>query len=277
MKGIGERSISPLTVDIERICNELEETLNLLWKGQLFSLPPFDRVPAGLRRLSDIAISGDGEPTTYPKFYEAVKEIIKVKNEIFMPLQDTKEDENGWKQEIRLPDFSLARGLSLKPDTRQEFSRENVGSLPLVLITNASGLRRPGVQEAIDLMYKNHGEVWAKLDAGSDAYYKRVSRAMIPLREILCNIMATAKRHPIVIQSCFNRIEDTPPPPEEIDAYASRLREIKERGGEIRLVQIYTVARPPSEDCVTQLSRGELDFIAQKVQDTTGLPAEVFC
>ncbi len=152
-----------------------------------------------------------------------------------------------------------------------------MGSIPIVLITNASGLNRPEVQEAIDLMYLNHGEVWAKLDAGSDAYYKRVSRSLIPLREILRNILAAAKRHPIVIQSCFNRIEDIPPPPEEIEDYAHRLREIKESGGEIRLVQIYTVARLPSENCVTPLSELELSLIARKVKEIANLPTEIFC
>lgn len=265
--GQGKINLSPFPVDIQRICSELKETLDLVKTGQLFSAPPFDRIPPELRRLSDIAISGDGEPTTFPKFYEVVREVIRVKNENVIPAQAGIQD----------ADKRLDSCFRRNDNNSGTFVGENMGSVPLVLITNASGLNRPEVQEAIDLMYLNHGEVWAKLDAGSDAYYKRVSRSLIPLREILRNIIGAAKRRPLVIQSCFNRIEDTPPSLEEIEDYAHRLRDIKESGGEIRLVQIYTVARPPSEDCVTPLSKEELNFIARKVQETAGLPAEIFC
>ncbi len=49
-------NLSPFPVDVQRICSELKETLDLIKTGQLFSAPPFDRIPRELRRLSDIAI-----------------------------------------------------------------------------------------------------------------------------------------------------------------------------------------------------------------------------
>src|SRR4030067_1585066 len=67
------------TVDIKRISSELKETLESVISGRLFTIPPFDNTPVELRRLSDIALSGDAEPTTFTKFYEVVEEIIKVK------------------------------------------------------------------------------------------------------------------------------------------------------------------------------------------------------
>ncbi|MBI5756715.1 MAG: radical SAM protein [Nitrospirae bacterium] len=228
--------IPPREVDIKLIGSELRETLDLVHSGRLFSIPPFDKTPPELRHLSDIAFSGDGEPTTFLDFYDVVKEVIRVRQDV--------------------------RAFSGEPR--------------LILLTNTSGLSRPWVQDAIDLLYKHNGEVWIKLDAGSDEYFKVVSRTHIAFRDILHNIIVTAKRHPVTIQSCFNKIDNIIPPHDEITAYCNRLKEIRENGGMIRLVQIYTIARPPAEDCVTPLTKDELTFIAEKVKEITHLPTEVF-
>ena len=224
-----------ISVDISQICRELAETLEMIKTGEIFLIPPFDKVPPELRHISDIAISGDGEPTMFPGFYEVVKEVLKIKEE--------------W---------------------------EERGHFPLVLITNSTGLNRPKVQDAIDLIYKNNGEVWLKLDAGSEDFHKKVSGSDIPLKVIIQNIKSVAIRHPVVIQSCFFRIDNSPFPISEIEDYCLLLKEIVESGGKIRLIQIYTVARPPREDYVSPLSQNELNFIAGKVQETVNIPAEIY-
>ena len=222
--------IPHVKVDIKRISPELRETLESVISGRLFTIPPFDNTPVELRHLSDIALSGDAEPTTFTNFYEVIEEIIRVK----------------------------------------QFETK------LVLITNASCLNRLRVQDAIDLMYRYNGEVWAKLDAGSEVYFKEISRSNISFSDILSNIILTARKHPVVIQSCFNRIAGAPPPNDEIRSYCNRLKEILGYGGIIRLVQLYTVARPPAEAYITPLTEDELSFIAQNVREATGLPSEIF-
>ena len=224
-----------ISVDISQICRELAETLELIKTGKIFLIPPFDKVPPELRHISDIAISGDGEPTMFPGFYEVVQEVLKIKEE--------------W---------------------------EERGHFPLVLITNSTGLNRPKVQDAIDLIYKNNGEVWLKLDAGSEDFHKKVSGSDIPLKVIIQNIKSVAIRHPVVIQSCFFRIDNSPFPISEIEDYCLLLKEIVESGGKIRLIQIYTVARPPREDYVSPLSQNELNFIADKVHELTNIPTEIY-
>ena len=224
-----------ISVDISQICRELAETLELIKTGKIFLIPPFDKVPPELRHISDIAISGDGEPTMFPGFYEVVQEVLKIKEE--------------W---------------------------EERGHFPLVLITNSTGLNRPKVQDGIDLIYKNNGEVWLKLDAGSEDFHKKVSGSDIQLRVIIQNIKSVSIRHPVVIQSCFFRIDNSPFLVREIEDYCLRLKEIVESGGKIRLIQIYTLARPPREDYVSPLSQNELNFIAGKVQETVNIPAEIY-
>jgi wyosine [tRNA(Phe)-imidazoG37] synthetase (radical SAM superfamily) len=220
-------------INLSLLSTELEETLDLIKTGRLFSIPPFDKIPSELRHLSDIAISGDGEPTTVSLFYEVIEEIVRVKTACF-------------------------------------------NDIKIILITNASGLNRPRVQDALDLIYKNNGETWAKLDAGSESYYKKVCRSNVSLQYIVCNIISAAQKYPIVIQSCFNKIGKIHPPMDEIERYALLLKEMAESGGMIRLVQIYTVARPPAEHYVAPLSEAELAFIASKVQEIANLPSEIY-
>ena len=60
-----------LKVDLGQVRVELDRLLTLAMSGALFTEKPFDTTPLPLRRLNDIAFSGDGEPTTYPQFGDA--------------------------------------------------------------------------------------------------------------------------------------------------------------------------------------------------------------
>ena len=46
----------------------------------------------------------------------------------------------------------------------------------MVLITNASMFHREHVKRGLEIMDANQGEIWAKLDAGSDGYYQLIER-----------------------------------------------------------------------------------------------------
>jgi len=118
--------------------------------------------------------------------------------------------------------------------------------------------------------------VWAKLEAGTEAYYHKIDRTTIPFRRILDNITAEAIRAPLVIQSLFLKMASEPPPPEELAAFCDRLNEITRAGGGIKLVQIYTVARRPAESFVSALSNPQVDAITDLVRQKTGLTAEAY-
>src|ERR1700676_2287130 len=47
-------------VDVPRLLAELEAMLDLVTSGELFTIDRFAQTPAELRRLNDIAFSGDG-------------------------------------------------------------------------------------------------------------------------------------------------------------------------------------------------------------------------
>ncbi len=69
-----DRNIAPTLrqVDLAVVERELEAILDPAAAGALFAAPPFDRTPPALRRLNDVAFSGDGEPTAYPQFPAAL-------------------------------------------------------------------------------------------------------------------------------------------------------------------------------------------------------------
>jgi wyosine [tRNA(Phe)-imidazoG37] synthetase (radical SAM superfamily) len=227
-------SSDTLFVELPQLLSELDYFLALVTSGELYETEKFRHTPPQLRRLNDIAFSGDGEPTTHRNFDEVIAAVA------------------GLKQKHNLPQVKL------------------------VLITNASMFHRPHVQRGLELLDHNNGEVWAKLEAGTAEYFKKIDRTTIHFEQILQNITAAAKARPLVIQSLFMRVAGEPPPAIEIEAFCDRLCEITAAGGRFSLIQVYTVARKPTESYVTPLSDAEVDAIVKRVQERTGLPAAAF-
>ncbi len=66
-------------VDTPRMLDELQQTLDLVTSGRLFSIDKFRQTPAPMQRLNDLAFSGDGEPTTHRNFDEVAAAVASVK------------------------------------------------------------------------------------------------------------------------------------------------------------------------------------------------------
>jgi wyosine [tRNA(Phe)-imidazoG37] synthetase (radical SAM superfamily) len=219
---------------MDRLLAELDTMLDFVTSGAIWNDESFADVPEQLRRVNDIAFSGDGEPTTYRNFDEIIAAVAGLKK---------------------------THGLD---------------DVKLVLISNASMFHREGVANGLELLDDNNGEIWAKLETGTEEYYQLVERTKIPFRQVLDNITAAAKLRPVVIQSLFMRIQGQPPEDAEIIAYCDRLNEIAAAGGTIKEVQAYTVARQPAESFVEPLSNAAIDALAATVRERTNLPVEVF-
>jgi wyosine [tRNA(Phe)-imidazoG37] synthetase (radical SAM superfamily) len=221
-------------VELDRLLVEIERTLDLIESGALYQDAPFSGVPAPLRRLNDIAFSGDGEPTTYRNIDQIVADVAALKQ------------------------------------------RRGLDAVKLVLISNASMFHRDSVRRALATFDANNGEIWAKLDAGTEPYYRLIDRTVIPFARILTNLRDAASVRPLVIQSLFMRYDGSAPPPEEIAAYCDRLNEILASGGSLDRIQIYTIARPPAESIVTPLDPAEVDAIAETVRQRVNVPVEAY-
>ncbi|HVC95288.1 MAG TPA: radical SAM protein [Pirellulales bacterium] len=154
--------------------------------------------------------------------------------------------------------------------------RRGLADVKMVLITNASMFHRPAVERGLAILDANQGEIWAKLEAGTDEYYRLVERTTIPFRRILDNITAAARVRPIVIQALFMHIHGKPPCTAELEAFCDRLNEITTAAGRLKLVQVYTVARQPAESFVAPLTDAEVDAIVELVRLRTGLQTAGF-
>ena len=233
-----DRTTAPTvrSVDLEGVRAELDHLLGLAVSGAIWNEPPFDRTPPELRRLNDVAFSGDGEPTSYPGFGEACRlaaDLIK------------------WHGALAKIVVITNATLLNRPEAQAA----------LAFLDTLS--------EAVP------SQVWAKLDAGTQDYYALIERTKVPLSRVLDNLLLTGRARPIVIQSMFLRYRGEAPPVEEIDAYLGRLRDLIAGGCRISLVQVYTVARSTAEAQATPLTKDEVDAIVAKVR-TLGVAAEAY-
>jgi wyosine [tRNA(Phe)-imidazoG37] synthetase (radical SAM superfamily) len=221
-------------VEMDGLLAELDDMLRLAASGEIFQTERFRDTPAELRRINDIAFSGDGEPTTYRNFDEIIARCAELKD------------------------------------------RHGLSDVKMVLITNASMFHRPHVQRGLEILDAHQGEIWAKLEAGTEEYFHLIDRTPIPFRQILDNITAAARVRPLVIQALFMRVNGQPPTEAEQEAFCDRLNEITAAGGKLKLVQIYTIARRPAESFVTPLTDVEVDVLVNLVHHRTGLPTAGF-
>ena len=76
-----DRKTVPLVkdVNVQRLLQEVEGMLDLVASGELFDIERFHDTPPALRRLNDIAFSGDGEPTTCLDFLPIVEAVAEIK------------------------------------------------------------------------------------------------------------------------------------------------------------------------------------------------------
>lgn len=221
-------------VDFSVLSAELHGLLGAAADQSLFQDSPFDCLPLDQRVVRDLAFSGDGEPTSFPRFDDAVELAARAKRD--RRLTDTK----------------------------------------LILITDACYLSKSHVRRGLQIFDENNGEVWAKLDAGTEEYYRLINRPNFSLRHVIDNIIDAARVRPLVIQSLWMNVHGQPPPDAEISAFCDRLGEIVSADGKIKLVQVYTIARRTTEAFATALHGEKLLQIAEAVGQSTGLPVETY-
>jgi len=153
---------------------------------------------------------------------------------------------------------------------------ERLAKTRIVLITDAAGLDKADVKRGLEIMDINNGEVWGKLDAGTETYFNLVNRTTVRFERILNNLAETARVRPVVIQSLFLKIRGEVMPSGEQIAYCDRLNEIVRGGGQVKEVHAYTVARPTPEPFVAKLGAEELSALVEIIRQRTGLSVFAF-
>jgi wyosine [tRNA(Phe)-imidazoG37] synthetase (radical SAM superfamily) len=223
---------APPPVDLKLLSQELETFLDEVLKGDFLAT----RVPPDARRLNDIALSGNGEPTSASEFEQVIDVIGEIRQHCDVP------------QHVKT-----------------------------VLITNGSLLRRVGVQRGVEKLAGLNGEVWFKLDRGSDAGLRKINNSRTTLARTRANLAIAAQRCPTWIQTCVFALAGTGPDASEQEAYVEFLRACLTAGITLQGVLLYGLARPslqPEAPLLTPLSAAQLDAFAQRIR-ALGLPVKV--
>lgn len=203
----------------------------------------------------------EGGLATQPKFNE-VPEMTRVVRDLAF---------SGDGEPTMVPNFDEC--VLVAVEVKREFHLDDT---KLVLITDSAGLDKLSVKRGLELMDGSCGEFWCKLDAGTEAYYRRVNRSNVKFERILANLLETGRTRPIIIQTLFLKIDGTPMPAAELAAYCGRLNDLLAGGAQIREVHAYTIARPTPEPWATRLTAAELEGIAVEVRRQTGLTVQTF-
>ena len=156
--------------------------------------------------VQDIAFAGDGEPTTSPQFAEAMLTVHEV-------------------LQYRLP------------ENKPRHVR---------LITNGSQCQHAHVQHAIQQLHTLGGEVWFKLDAGSDTEMLTINDSHLPLALHLQRLKTCCSLCQTWVQTAIlrRRIRQQTVTSPALSGYLQALRPLQQQ---ISGILLYRIARPSQQ------------------------------
>jgi len=153
--------------------------------------------------------------------------------------------------------------------------REGLAKTKIVLITDAAGLDKADVKRGLEIMDANNGEVWGKLDAGTQALFQAGEPDAIfssHFKKSSGDGAHTADCHP-------KSVHEDPRRTIFVRRIARLLRSSERNCAmrrQYREVHAYTIARSTPEPYVTKLTARELNALAEKIRKQTGLAVLTF-
>ena len=225
-----------IPVDIDAVEQELRAFLAYYASGEFAKCEAYKDVPEQNKLLKDICLSGDGESTIVKEFPEICRRMREIQKE-YAP---------------KLGDFKLR------------------------LITNASHIEAEAVQQGLSQLLDDNGEIWAKLDAGSEEWFKKMNRSPLHLEKIIDNLKNAIKSYPLCIQTMLCDLQGEIPSDAEIERYIEKLSAIYTTSpSNLVEIQLYTVIRDPLLQGVEALPKEFLESVKTKI--TSVLPVKVRC
>jgi pyruvate-formate lyase-activating enzyme len=218
-------------IDLTRLENELRGFLDAIFRGDWL----LRNAPEGAQSLKDIAFSGNGEPTSAAEFADVVTLVARLRAEFV----ESAESGSG-------PEVALR------------------------LISNGSLLGQARVREGIRRLAEAGGEVWFKLDAGRAETIARINGVRLSPRTAARNLATCAALCPTWVQSCLFRWDGQPPEAAELDAWFDILDSVCTKGGMLKGVLLYGVARPssqPGAERLGSLSAEAFAAIAARIEE----------
>lgn len=217
---------SPLPIDMPLLEQELRRFLDYALHGDFM----VRYVAEGDRQLQDIAFSGNGEPTSAKEFPDVLIMLEKV-----------------------LHDFNLLDKAQVHP-------------IKVRLISNGSLMDKDSVLASLKHLARLNGEVWFKLDAGTQAGIARINDVNINPEAHLQRLKNCAAVCPTFVQTCLFAMDGEPPSEADTEAYLALLNEVK---SQLQGVHLYGLARPsyqPEAPRLSRLPHEKLEVMADRIR-----------
>jgi wyosine [tRNA(Phe)-imidazoG37] synthetase (radical SAM superfamily) len=239
-----KRPSSAQKINMDKLRTELFEFLELYEQTHLDELPLFADIAHEDKKLRDFCLSGDGEPTMSPDFAEV---------------------------------------CSILAETRQQWLTDHPDEhIKLVLISNATLFHQDPVRIGLDILKKNNGEIWAKLDGADAETYSFISRSRVPLEQIVHNLLVCVQNYPTRIQSFVsqNRLQSFQKQmgSQKDSLYLQALINLEsmQSNQNLKEIQLYSLARPPAEDYCQGVSKKILEQIRDNLQQYLSTPIKCY-
>lgn len=141
-----------------------------------------------------------------------------------------------------------------------------LGKIKVRLITNGSLIDKTNVLDSLRILAECNGEVWFKLDAGSQEAISRTNDITLSPQTHLKRLIKCAEVCPTFIQSCFFAMDGINPSEADTQAYLSCLEQVK---ASIQGVHLYGLARPSMQaeaPRLSQLPAEWLEILATRIR-----------
>ena len=144
-----------------------------------------------------------------------------------------------------------------------------LGTLPVVVISNGTMMDRPEVQRGLQAIAAMKGELWFKIDGGSEARRRLINDSRVGDEKLLDLLETAARCCPVRIQSCMFKLDGQEPSPQDCEDYLAVLEAARERGIALRGISLYGIARESHQPEATRLSRlsqAWFDHFAEEIE-----------
>ena len=217
---------SPTPIDMTLLEQELRRFLDYALHGDFMTR----YVAEGDRQLQDIAFSGNGEPTSAKEFPDILIMLEKI-----------------------LLDFNLLGKGQAHP-------------IKVRLISNGSLMDKASVLASLKHLARLNGEVWFKLDGGTQAGIARINDVNIKPEAHLQRLRNCVAVCPTFVQTCLFAMDGEPPSEEDTEAYLGLLDQVK---SDLQGVHLYGYARPSYQVEAPRISRlphEKLEAMAKRIR-----------
>ncbi|MEY3861872.1 MAG: hypothetical protein RIR60_238 [Pseudomonadota bacterium] len=217
---------SPMPIDMTLLEQELRRFLDYALHGDFMTR----YVAEGDRQLQDIAFSGNGEPTSAKEFPDILILLEKI-----------------------LLDFNLLGKTQAHP-------------IKVRLISNGSLMDKASVLASLKHLARLNGEVWFKLDGGTQAGIARINDVNIKPEAHLQRLKNCVAVCPTFVQTCLFAMDGEPPSEADTVAYLGLLDQVK---ADLQGVHLYGYARPSYQVEAPRISRlpyEKLEAMAERIR-----------